>query len=204
MIMAAPRPEIKHQAKDSPSAKKTFAIDKPSSSLQCEHFFLPLTLNSRSLPPWGAAEPSGLRGGTWGPGRPLMPADGAGGPGGISLQSETELFPVIRNEKVSQDSPLKVGRHRRLLSEVGVHILVQGGRILLLLLLLLLLLALMPVRRVMLLRLLDDRHATDIIAVFINGTLLRQAGCRRRRGRHRGHVVSRLLLRDPPLFGLLN
>ena len=64
----------------------------PSSSLQCEHFFLPLTLRRRSEdPPADDAVPSpplpdgGLRGGTWGPGRPRIFDEGGGGPGGMSL-----------------------------------------------------------------------------------------------------------------------
>ena len=65
----------------------------PSSSLQCEHFFLPLTLRRRSEdPPADDAVPSpplpdgGLRGGTWGPGRPRIFDEGGGGPGGMSLK----------------------------------------------------------------------------------------------------------------------
>jgi len=65
------------------------AAPRPSSSLQCEHFFLPLTLRRRSEdPPVAAADPSpdgGLRGGTWGPGRPRIFDEGGGGPGGMSL-----------------------------------------------------------------------------------------------------------------------
>ena len=60
----------------------------PNSSLQCEHFFLPLTLKSRSLEPledFPSAD-GGLRGGTCGPGSPLI--FDVGGPGGISLKKK--------------------------------------------------------------------------------------------------------------------
>ena len=45
----------------------------PNSSLQCEHFFFPLTLSTRS---WPGGGPPTSRGGTWGPAR-----GPAGGPG---------------------------------------------------------------------------------------------------------------------------
>ena len=59
----------------------------PNSSLQCEHFFLPLTLKSLSDdPPWDVPSAWVLRGGTWGPGKPRMLVEDVGGPGGISLK----------------------------------------------------------------------------------------------------------------------
>ena len=76
----------------------------PSSSLQCEHFFLPLTLRRRSEePPTDDADPStplppgGLRGGTWGPGSPRMFDEGGGGPGGMSLNLKMKKLNDLQN-----------------------------------------------------------------------------------------------------------
>ena len=68
---------------------------------------MPLTLRRRSEePPVLLPVPSpplpvgGLRGGTWGPGRPRIFDEGGGGPGGISLNGNTILRLVLIFHKV--------------------------------------------------------------------------------------------------------
>ena len=75
---------------------------------------MPLTLRRRSEePPVLLPVPSpplpagGLRGGTWGPGRPRIFDEGGGGPGGISLNENTISRLVLIFQKVKKVQVLK-------------------------------------------------------------------------------------------------
>ena len=81
---------------------KSILLYVPNSSLQCEHFFLPLTLKSRSLEELPLddfpSDDGGFLGGTWGPGNPRI-FEVAGGPGGISLfywKKKIHKFQIIK------------------------------------------------------------------------------------------------------------
>ena len=63
----------------------------PNSSLQCEHFFFPLTLSTRS---WPVVVPPTSRGGTWGPAR-----GPAGGPGEELQQHRGTVNIQMQNQR---------------------------------------------------------------------------------------------------------